>query len=76
MLLLKSALSPMAVLKFHVVLVPSAFIPRLVLPCAQTTPARDSEKMSAAKRTEKNDAVLEWLNMCKPSLTTIYLKTA
>jgi hypothetical protein len=33
--------------------------------------------MSAAIRTEKNEAVLvEWRNIRKPSLTTIYLKTA
>ena len=57
-MLLNSAWTPMAVLKLPVVLFPSAFIPRLVLPCAPATPARDSEKMSAAIRMEKNDAVL------------------
>jgi hypothetical protein len=48
-----------------------------MLPCAQATPARESEKIIAVIRTEKNEAVfVEWLNMCKTSLTAIYLKTA
>jgi hypothetical protein len=60
----ESAFDPMAVLKPPVVLLMSAFVPRLVLPCAAATPARASEKMSAAIRTEKNEAVLvEWLNI-------------
>jgi hypothetical protein len=54
----------MAVLKSPVVLLRSAFVPRLVLPCAAATPAWDSEKMSVAIRTEKNEAALvEWLDI-------------
>jgi hypothetical protein len=41
-----------------VVLLTSAPAPRLVLVCAAATPARESEKMSAAIRTEKNETVL------------------
>ena len=48
----------MAVLLLPVVLLTSAFVPRLVLVCAAATPARESEKMSATIRTEKNEAVL------------------
>ena len=36
-----------------VVLLTSAFVPRLVLVCAGATPARESEKMSATIRTEQ-----------------------
>ena len=61
---LKSASTPMAVLASPVVLFWSAPVPRLVLVCAAATPARESEKMSAAIRTEKKEAVLvEWLNI-------------
>jgi hypothetical protein len=36
-------------------------VPRLVLPCAAATSARESDKKSAAIRTEKKEAVLlEW----------------
>ena len=55
--LLKSVWNPMAVLKTPVMLLTSAFVPRLVLVCAAATPTRESEKMSAAIRTEKNQAV-------------------
>ena len=52
----------MAVLKSPVVLLKSAPVPRLVLFCAAATPARESEKMTATIRTEKNLAV-EWRNI-------------
>jgi len=52
-----SASNPMAVLKVPVVLLTSAFVPRLVLVCAAATPARESENMSTAIRTEINLAV-------------------
>src|SRR5262245_9689105 len=79
--LLKSGLTPMAVLKGPVVLFLSASLPRSVLPsacAAQAPPAAKSKKMIAAIRTERNEAlVVEWRNICKPSLITIYyLKTA
>jgi hypothetical protein len=48
----------MAVLLTPVVLLTSAPDPRLVLLCAAATPASESEKMSVAIRTEKNEAVL------------------
>jgi hypothetical protein len=38
-------------------------IPRLVLPCAAATPARESEKISAAINPAKNEAVVEWLSI-------------
>jgi hypothetical protein len=44
-----------------VVLLKSAPVPRLVLSCAAAIPARESEKISVAIRTDKNKAVLvEW----------------
>jgi hypothetical protein len=62
--LLKSALTPLAVLKLPVVLLKSTPVPRLVLVWAAATPAKESEKMRAAMRTEKNEAVLvEWRNI-------------
>ena len=56
--LLNSVWNPIAVLSMPVVLLTSAFVPRLVLVCAGATPTRESEKMSATIRTEKNEAVL------------------
>ena len=50
----KERIGPLAVLKLPVVLLTSAFVPRLVLVCAAATPARESENMSATIRTEKN----------------------
>src|SRR5262249_33756248 len=69
-----SVATPMAVLFLPVVLLMSAFVPRLVLPtepehdegraCAAATPARQSEKISAAIRTENNEAaLLDWRNI-------------
>jgi hypothetical protein len=61
MVLLKSALTPLAVLKLPVVLLKSAPVPRLVLVWAAATPAKEGEKMSVTIRTEKNEAVWkEW----------------
>ena len=49
----------MAVFWLPVVLLTSAPVPRLVLSCcAAAIPARESEKMSTAIRTDKNEAVL------------------
>src|SRR5262245_10404095 len=75
---LRSALNPIAVLLAETVALAlpcSAPGPRAVLfplhvegqVWAATTPGRESEKMSAAKRTEKNELTLlewlEWLNI-------------
>jgi hypothetical protein len=47
-----------------------------VLLGAAAAPAKESEKMRAAIRTEKNEAVLvEWQNIIRPSPQK-YLKTA
>jgi hypothetical protein len=48
----KRALTPMG-----------APVPRLVLLCAATNPARASENMSATIRTEKNAVLVEWRNI-------------
>jgi hypothetical protein len=63
--LLFIAATPMAVLSSPVVLLTSACVPRLVLLlCAAATPARESERMSARIRTEKNEAALvEWVDI-------------
>ena len=45
----------MAVLLTPVVLLTSAPDPRLVLLCDAATPARENEKMSAAKKTKKHE---------------------
>jgi len=49
-----------ALLKSPVVLLKSAPVPRLVLSCAAATPARESDKKSAAIKTEKNEAVVSF----------------
>src|SRR5262245_56390712 len=64
----KSALPPIAVLLAPVVLLTSAPVPRLVLLCAAATPAKESEKRSAAITMEKNDAVLVQLRSIQTSL--------
>jgi hypothetical protein len=54
-------MAPLAVLEMPVVLLWSAPVPRLVLLCAAAPPARESETMSAAIRTEQSEAVwVEW----------------
>jgi len=56
--IVKSALSPTAVLELPVVLLTRAPVPRLVLVCAAALPARESKKINATIRTTKNEAVL------------------
>jgi hypothetical protein len=61
-------LDPMAMLKVPVVLLTSAFVPRLVLVCAGVTPARERQNLRNRKNGEKRSSVGRMTKHIIPSL--------